>query len=175
VSVSSWAEAPAAERSPDLLMAHLGSLASNAQGEAEAEAFLGALVPLAAHLAPAVARVAPTIVRGVSRVGGQLWRNPSTRRLVRTIPTVVQRTTADLAGQYARGRPITPTTATRTLARNVQQVLGSPNQRQQAVRSCQVMDRRWHAAVPAVTGRPPLPQPTYTAAGPPRCTCDSWS
>jgi hypothetical protein len=131
--------------SPVLLMEHLGSLAAHAESEAEAEAFLGALVPLATKLLPALTRAAPQLVRGVAQVGRQLWRNPSTRRLVGAVPQVVQRTAADLARQYGRGAPVTAQTATRALARQTANVLDAPANRRRAVRRCQALDRQWHA------------------------------
>src|SRR5438132_9262300 len=81
---------------PDALMEHLGHAAAEAATEAEAEAFIGALVPLAARLVPRVApmimRAAPNLIRGVSRATRVLRANPATRPLVRAIPTVVRRT-----------------------------------------------------------------------------------
>lgn len=154
-----WESAPAGASSTAMLMEHLGAMAAEAESEAEAEAFLGALVPLAAKLAPVIAKAAPAIVRGVAKVGGRLWRNPATRRMVQAVPQVVQRTAVDLARQHAKGRPLTTRTATRALARQTAQVLGSPDRRRQAVRRCQRMDRRWRAAqqrraMAARSGRP---------------------
>src|SRR5690349_4074394 len=45
---------------PDAMMEHFGHAAAEARSEAEAEAFIGALIPLAARLLP---RVAPVIMR----------------------------------------------------------------------------------------------------------------
>src|ERR1700730_643073 len=77
---------------PDAMMEHLGAAAAEAETEAEAEAFIGALVPLAAGLvraaAPHVARATPNLVKGLSRVAKSLRRNPTTRPLVRTLPTI---------------------------------------------------------------------------------------
>jgi hypothetical protein len=138
---------------PDALMEHLGHAAANAESEAEAEAFLGALVPLAARLiprvAPAVMRVAPNLIRGVANAARTLRANPATRPLVRTLPTVVRRTTASLARQAAQGRSVTPRRAVQTLARQTAQVVGNPRQCAQAFRRSQVLDRRYHQAAPA--------------------------
>jgi hypothetical protein len=117
---------------PDALMEHLGHAASQTESEAEAEAFVGALVPLAARVvprvAPAVMRAAPQLIRGVARVTRTLRRNPATRPLVRAVPTIVRRTTASLARRVARGRPVTPRTAVRTLAGQTARVLSDPRQ-----------------------------------------------
>lgn len=137
-------EATPGGASAGLLMEHLGSMAAQAETEAEAEAFLGALVPLAAKALPALTRAAPQIIRGVSQVGRQLWRNPATRQMVRAVPQVVKRTAVDIARQHAAGRPLTTGLATRSLARQTANVLGSPTRRRAALRRCRAMDRRWH-------------------------------
>lgn len=137
-------EAAPGGASAGLLMEHLGSMAAHAESEAEAEAFLGALVPLAAKALPAITRAAPSIIRGVAKVGRSLWRNPATRQMVRAVPQVVKRTAVDIARQHAAGRPITTSMATRSIARQTANVLGSPSRRRSALQRCRAMDRRWH-------------------------------
>jgi hypothetical protein len=136
---------------PDAMMEHLGAAAAEAETEAEAEAFIGALVPLAAGLvrkaAPLVARATPHLVRGLSNVARSLRRNPSTRPLVRTLPTIASRTTRSLARGAAHGRPITPRRATQTLARQTQAVLSHPHVRKQAIRRSRALDHRYHRAI----------------------------
>ncbi len=135
---------------PDALMEHLGHAAAEAESEEEAEAFIGALVPLAARLLPraasSVMRVAPNLIRGAAGAARALRRNPATRQLVRTLPTVVRQTTANLARQAAQGRPITPQGAVRTLARQTARVVGSPQRSTQAFRRSRALDRRFHHA-----------------------------
>ena len=133
---------------PDALMEHLGHAASQTQSEAEAEAFVGALIPLAARVvprvAPAVMRAAPQLIRGVARVTRTLRRNPATRPLVRAVPTIVRRTTASLARRAARGQAVTPRTAVRTLAGQTARVLSDPQQCVHAYRRSRALDRRYH-------------------------------
>ena len=137
------------------LMAHLGHAAAEAESEDESEAFLGALIPLAARLvpqvAPAIMRATPQLVRGISNVGRTLLNNPTTRPLIRTLPTVARNTAASLARQVAAGRPITPQTAVRTLARQTANVLGNPQRAASAYRQARSLDRRYHAT-PAGSG-----------------------
>lgn len=140
---SEWEHAAGPEA---YLLEHLGALAADTEDEAEAEAFLGALVPLAAKLFPALVRSAPTVVRGVARLGRQMRRHPAARTLVRTLPTVVRRTAMDLSRAQAAGRRVTATTATRSLARQTSAVLGSKAARERAVRRCRELDRRWRLA-----------------------------
>jgi hypothetical protein len=135
---------------PDAMMAHIGHAATEAESEAEAEAFIGALVPIAARLipraAPVIMRAAPQLVRALSGVTRTLRRSPATRPLVRAIPEVMRRTVAGVADQVARGRPVTPQSAVRLLARNTSQVLGNPQAAVRAYRRTQALDRRYHAA-----------------------------
>lgn len=143
-----WEVNPIRRIYPEALMEHLGHAAAAAESEAEAEAFLGALVPLAARLLPRAAstvmRVAPNLIRGIAGAARTLRRNPATRPLVRALPAVVRRTTATLARQASRGRPVTPQSAVRTLARQTAQVLGSPRQCAQVYRRSRALDRRYH-------------------------------
>lgn len=133
---------------PDALMEHLGHAAAEAESEAEAEAFIGALIPLAARLIPKVAptimRAAPKLIRGVTQVTRTLRRNPTTRPLVRTLPTIVRRTAATMAKQAARGRPVTPQSAVRTLANQTATVLANPRHCVGAYRRSRVLDRQYH-------------------------------
>jgi hypothetical protein len=133
---------------PGVLMAHLGHAAARAQREAEAEAFIGALVPLAARVipraAPAIMRAAPGLVRGLASVTRTLRRSPTTRPLVSALPTVMRRTAASIARQSAQGQRVTPQTAVRTLARQTAQVIGNPRQVTQAYRQTRTLDRRYH-------------------------------
>ncbi len=135
---------------PDAMMEHLGHAAAEAETEAEAEAFIGALVPLAAGLvrtaAPMVARSTPQLVRGLSTVTRVLRRNPTTRQLVRVVPAIASRTTRSLARQVARGRPITPRRAVRTLAGQTVAVLSDPRVRHRTVRRARALDRTYHRA-----------------------------
>ncbi|GCD91833.1 hypothetical protein [Nocardioides sp. LS1] len=126
-------------------MAHLAVRAERAQSEAEAEAFVGALVPIAARLIPraasVLARNAPALIRGATRIARRLRRSPQTRRLVRALPVVLQRTAQSLADQAANGRPIDATTVVRTLGTMTGRVLRQPASPMRAVTS---FDRRWN-------------------------------
>jgi hypothetical protein len=131
------------------LMAHLGHAAAEAESEDESEAFLGALIPLATRLvprvAPAIMRATPQLVRGLSNVGRTLLNSPTTRPLIRALPTVARNTTASLARQVAAGRRVTPQTAVRTLAQQTANVLGNPQRAVAAYRQARSLDRRYHA------------------------------
>lgn len=159
---------------PDALMEHLGHAAAETESEAEAEAFIGALVPLAAKLIPKVAPMvmkhAPTLIKGLTGATRTLRRNPSTRPLVRTLPTVMRRTAQTMAKQTAQGRPVTAKGAARTLAQQTSRVLASPTQCVRAYQRSRALDRTYHRAcphaaprvaapAPAVARRQPVPRP----------------
>jgi hypothetical protein len=133
----------------DALMEHLGHMAAQTESEAEAEAFLGALIPLAAKfilpkLAPMLMRSAPNLIRGVTQVARTLRANPATRQLVRTLPNVVQNTVNNIARQAAQGRNVTPQAAVRTLATQTARVISNPRRSTQAYRRSRALDRRFH-------------------------------
>jgi len=153
---------PQRRLSREALMAHLGNAAASAESEDEAEAFIGALIPLAAQLiprvAPAVMRAAPQLIRGISNVTQRLRSNPATQQLVRTLPTIARNTVGSLARQAGQGRPITPRTAVRTLAQQTSRVLSNPRQATQAYRRNRALDRQYHRAV-ARPGAPAMRMP----------------
>lgn len=128
------------------VMANLATRARDTESEMEAEAFIGALVPLAARLIPraasVLARNAPALVKGATRIVRGLRRNPQTRRLVQAMPVVLQRTAQSLADQAASGRPIDASRVVGTLATMTGRVLRGPRRRR-AVRAVDVFNRRW--------------------------------
>jgi hypothetical protein len=127
-------------------MAHLARQAALTESEGEAEAFVGALIPLAAKIIPRaaklIARNAPTLVRTARRITRNLRRDPTTRRLVQAMPVVLQRTAQSLADQAANGRPIDADTVTRTLSTMTGRVLRG-RRGARAIRAVDIFDRRW--------------------------------
>ena len=155
------------------LMAHLSTRAAQTSSEAEAEAFLGALVPIASKLIPRAAgilvRNAPALIRGTSALGRRLRRSPATRKYVQAMPVILQRTAQSLADQAASGRPLTPDAAVSTMTRIAGRLLRTPPERNRAVRAVNTFDRRYHRRSrrpsPALTEprRRPRPAPARTA------------
>src|SRR6202035_2555963 len=149
---------------PDAMMEHLGELAAESESEDEAaEHFLPligmaaskllpvvarAIAPMAKRALPKIARAitksTPHLTKGVSRVAKVLHRNPQTRHLLRAVPSIARRTVGNIARQVAHGRHITPRTAVRTLAKQTRYVLGSPRQREHALRRHKQLERRFH-------------------------------
>jgi hypothetical protein len=165
------------------MMEHLAHQAMQAETEAEAgEAFLpliplvaAKLLPLAAKALPLAAKalpkimstvnkVAPHLMRGVSRVARTLFRNPRTRPLLRSVPSIVQRTVGTIARQAARGQSISPQAAVRTLARQTAGFLRSPQRNVQALRRSRALDRQFHRAA-GVMGVAPGQCPACPSCG----------
>lgn len=163
---------------PDAMMEHMAHMVAEAESEQEAaEGFLpliplvaSKLLPLAAKALPKVARmlpkitrvvnrVTPQLTRGVSRITRTLFRNPRTRPLVRTIPSIARRTVANIARQAASGRAVSPQAAIRTLAQQTRTVLRNPRHRALALRRSHTLDRGIHRAI----GTPP-PRPVPATA-----------
>jgi hypothetical protein len=149
---------------PDAMMEHLGHAAMEAESEHEAaEHFLplvplvaSKLVPLAAKALPkiagrilprvgrAVARVTPHLTRGVNNLTRTLFRNPRTRPLLPVVPSITRRAVTTIARHAAAGRPVTPQTAIRVLARQNHRVLSNPRIVGSVLRRSNIMDRRYH-------------------------------
>lgn len=114
----------------EIVMENLAYRAAHSESEAEAEAFLGALASMATRLVPsaakAIASVTPSLVRGVARMGSALHKNPTTRQLLQTAPTILKGTVQTLANQVEQGKPLSSTTALRALAGNTANVLDNP-------------------------------------------------
>lgn len=142
-------------------MAHLARHAAQTESEGEAEAFIGALVPLAARLIPRaaalIARNGPALVRGATTIARSLRQDPRTRRLVRAIPVVLQRTAQSLADQAANGTDIDASTILDTLGTITGRTLRGPAARR-AVHAVDVFGNRrnrraaWAARRRAGTG-----------------------
>jgi hypothetical protein len=127
-------------------MEELGYLASRAPTQEDADEFIGALIPLATRLIPKaaslVSKVAPTVMRGAKRVARVLRRSPTTRKLVRTIPSMVRGATRQIARQAVRGRPPTRTVARKAVRQQAMKVVSSPRRAATALGRNSVLTRR---------------------------------
>src|SRR5271170_3804079 len=167
---------------PDAMMEHLGELAAEAESEQEAAEHFLPLVGMAAskllpvvakavapgakkalpRIAKAVTKATPHLTQGIGKVAKALHRDPTKRHLLRAVPSIARSTVGSIAKQAAHGRPVTPKTAVRTLARQTRRVLGSPRLRTLALRRHHRLDRRFHHRVGA-----PLIRPHWQYAGAP--------
>jgi hypothetical protein len=160
-----------------IMMERLARVASEGKSLARDEPLLGALVPLAASLSPRVAplvvRATPGLMRGVTRVGRALLLQPRLRPLVRTLPTIMRRTVAQLArlaAASAAGRAARPTprTAVRILASQTAGVLGNPHLAVSAWRRARAISQLSQPSVSI------CPNCRAVRACPCRCGCGAW-
>ena len=110
-------------------MAQLSRLAEQAETEAEAEAFLGAMAPLASLTVPSAARAlvgaTPGLAAGVAAVGRRLRARPQTRPLIGALPGILQQTAVRLGQRLARGQAVTPQSAGRAFAGQMARVFAN--------------------------------------------------
>jgi hypothetical protein len=159
----------------DAMMEHIAHEAAEAESEDEAaEEFLplipmlaGKLLPIAAKVLPkiagkvmpriarAVTRAVPQLSRGVSNIARTLYRDPRTRQLIRTVPTIARRTVSTLARQAGSGRAVTPQIARRVLAQHAHRVLTRPQETARVLRRNRVLDTRYHGSVGTAAVQPP--------------------
>jgi len=112
------------------LMEQIAHEAAHSSNEAEAEALAGALIPIAirgvSSASPALRTAAPALVRATGRLVGALRRSPATRPLIRTVPTILRRTSMALNRAAATGTPVSPRLAVRTMADQTYRIMSSP-------------------------------------------------
>jgi hypothetical protein len=108
----------------------LAAEAAHTASEAEAEALLGAALPITIRiiagrrslrrLTPALVQANGRLVRGLRRSG------PAGPQLLRTVPAIQRRTLASLKAMQRSGRPIRPTMIAPLMAAHAAKVLGTP-------------------------------------------------
>jgi len=158
----------------DALMEHLGELAAEAESEDEAvEHFLPLVGMAASKLLPVVAKAVapmakkaipkiahaltkstPKLTHGIAKVTKALHRNPQTRHLLKTVPSIARRAVGKIAHHAARGGHITPRTAARHLAKAAHRVLGTPGHRAHALRHHNRLERKFHGRMGHGMARP---------------------
>jgi hypothetical protein len=151
---------------PDAMMEHLGLAAMNAETEDEAAEHFLPLIPMvaskllplaakalpkvAAKLLPRVARaithVTPNLTRGVTHITRALHRNPQTRPLLRTLPSVARRAIHTIAKRTAAGHRVTPAQAVRILHGHRRHIMNDPQLVRSVLQRSKLMDRHLHRA-----------------------------
>lgn len=114
----------------------LAADAARARSESEAEAMVGASTTIA--LSPRERRqlesVLPHLVRGAAVLTRALYRTPTTRGAVRTVPTIVHKTTRTLSRRAAAGKPVNRKVAARVMANHTRRTLGTNRRCAKALR-----------------------------------------
>jgi hypothetical protein len=131
----------------DALLESLGDAAAQAESESEAEALVGAMVPLAAEITPgvntAMLRVAPNLLTVLATATRVLYPNRQTRPLLRTLPSVLHHTATDLQKQLRQGKPITARSAVQALANQTYRILKDPQRTQKALHHAHSVQQRY--------------------------------
>lgn len=121
----------------------MAAAAGAADSEEEAAGLIGGVTIHILGPAPVrVRRMTPVIVRRATRLTRLLRRSPSTRPLVPVVASITRATTKKLARQAASGKPVTPATVARTMARQTARTLQSPSRIAKALTKNAVRRRR---------------------------------
>jgi len=111
----------------DVLSEQMAAEAAVTESEAEAQALAGAIPScILSHTPAKIKKVAPTIIKDLSKVTRVLRKTSKGRKIVPVIANITKRTVATLAKKAQKGKPITHATASRVLAKQVKKVLTSP-------------------------------------------------
>lgn len=115
----------------EAFMQNLAYRAAECESEAEAEAFMGALLPVSARLFPRnslhlISSLTPPLIDGVASMTGVLHKSPKTRPLIRTFPYIINLTVKNLANRAQQGQSISQKAALRSLAANTAKILNNP-------------------------------------------------
>lgn len=108
----------------------LAAEAAHTHSESEAEALLGAALPITIRIMGGgrnIRRVTPTLARANARLVRALRQSgPRNRQLLRLVPTIQRRVVVSLRAAQRQGRPITPELAAQVVAAQAARVLSAP-------------------------------------------------
>jgi hypothetical protein len=144
------APSPARRAELEALLEHLGHAAAQARRGTEAQALIGAMVPVAARLVTmpsALLPAVPAIVGAASAVARALGSSANTRPFLRVVPAIVVRTLEETAGQGTVDRATGPADPVDVLAEETRKVLSSPESCVRIYRRSCAADRRFHSTV----------------------------
>jgi hypothetical protein len=144
----------------------LAAEAAHTPNEAEAEALLGAALPITIRIMSGrtqMRRVTPALVRANARMVRGLRRSgPAGQNLLRLVPKIQRNTVATIKQQQRSGRPVSPSMVGPIMAAQATRVLGTPRKCGPAlVRNAVVRQRTVAPAGRAVAsaGRRPIRNP----------------
>jgi len=111
--------------------------ASHTESESEAQALLGAALPISMRVMGGrigIRRLTPTLLRVNAQLVLNLHRQGSPgRQLLRVMPSVQRRTVSTLGAMQSSGRPVTPAVAANVMRGQAARVLTSPHICRQAL------------------------------------------
>jgi hypothetical protein len=118
---------PGLTEANDLLAEVLAAEAAESEDEAEAQSLAGGIATQIMNGAPMkIRRATPIIIKRTTCLTRVLRKSSRTRPLIKAIPTIQKSTLATLTRKAAKGKPITPQTVVRTMAKQTTRILSSP-------------------------------------------------
>ncbi len=109
----------------------------------DAQALAGALTITITSKTPVeVKQVQPVLASAAGRVAKSLASDPAAKPLVKTLPTIMKQTAGTLRKKAAKGKPVTPKTAVRVMAKQAKRTLSSPKRLEKALASNAVKRRK---------------------------------
>lgn len=146
----------------------LAAQAAEATNEAEAEAAIGATLPLTISIMGgrrALRPVMPALTQATGRMARVMrGQGPAGQQLLRTLPTIQRQTVATLKAAARSGQPINSATAVRALASSTHRVLNSPQRVQRAIVRNGVLRQRTAPPNPRRAAASPCPRCASRAA-----------
>jgi hypothetical protein len=122
---------------------YMADIAAKAPNPIDSGAMAGAITITIASKAPLqVKAVSPTLSSGAARLTKLMKNNPATKPLVKVVPTIAKKTVATLARKAAKGKPVTPTTAKRVMAKQAMRVLSNPRELTKAIAKNEAKKRK---------------------------------
>lgn len=121
---------------------------------ADAQALGGAIAITITSKTPIeVKRVTPALASAAGRMAKSLASDPAAKPLVKTLPTIVKQTAGTLRKKAAKGKPVTPKTAIRVMAKQAKRTLASPKRLEKALANNAVKRRKLDKAAIAKAER----------------------
>jgi hypothetical protein len=118
----------------EALAEEIAGAAADAESDTDAEGLAGGVtIHILSHAPMSVQRMSPVLVRRSARLARLFRQSPRSRPLVKTLPAINRRTVATLSRKAAKGKPVTPRTAARTMARQAMRTLNSPKRTASAI------------------------------------------
>lgn len=113
---------------------YMADMAVRAPNPTDSGAMAGAITITIASKAPLqVKAVSPTLSSAAARMTKLMKNNTATKPLVKVVPTIAKKTVATLSKKAAKGKPVTPTTAKRVMAKHAIRVLSNPRELTKAI------------------------------------------
>lgn len=129
---------------PDIALAEfMASAASKTQSAIDSAAMAGAIATAATAKSPMKIRaVAPVLCAANARAAKVMAQSPNSKVLIKTLPTITQKTVATLTKKAAKGKGVSAKTASRVMAKHAVKTLSQPKELAKALAKNQIKTRK---------------------------------